>query len=146
MVHTHEHTHDDGHHDHPHPEGIARRHVCDALSAVPVLEPLVRLGMSLLDIGSGGGYPGLPLAAALPLGGVSLLDSVGKKARFLEVAGDAVARHALRPDWRRRNRRSTRWEPWPLAPPRPTTRTPWLACSATCGERHIFSHLKTDAC
>ncbi len=73
------------------PEAMALRHVCDALSAVPVLEPLVRPGVSLLDIGSGGGYPGLPLAAALPLGGVSLLDSVGKKARFLEVAGDAVS-------------------------------------------------------
>lgn len=73
------------------PEGMAVRHVADSLSAVPHLEPLLRPGMSLLDIGSGGGYPGLPLAAALPLGGVSLLDSVGKKARFLEVAGDAVA-------------------------------------------------------
>ncbi len=73
------------------PEGVAVRHVCDSLSAVPHLEGLVRPGMSLLDIGSGGGYPGLPLAAALPLGGVSLLDSVGKKARFLEAAGEAVA-------------------------------------------------------
>ena len=73
------------------PEGIAVRHVCDSLSAVPHLEPLVKPGTSLLDIGSGGGYPGLPLAAALPLGGVSLLDSVGKKSRFLEVAGDAVS-------------------------------------------------------
>lgn len=73
------------------PQGMAVRHVCDSLSAVPHLEPLARPGMSLLDIGSGGGYPGLPLAAALPLAGVSLLDSVGKKARFLEVAGAAVA-------------------------------------------------------
>ena len=73
------------------PEGMAVRHVCDSLSAVPHLEPLMKPGMSLLDIGSGGGYPGLPLAAALPLGGVSLLDSVGKKARVLEVAGEAVA-------------------------------------------------------
>lgn len=73
------------------PQAMALRHVCDSLSAVPLLERLVRPGMSLLDIGSGGGYPGLPLAAALPLGGVSLLDSVGKKARFLEVAGEAVA-------------------------------------------------------
>ena len=73
------------------PEGTALRHVCDSLSAVPVLQELVKPGVSLLDVGSGGGYPGLPLAAALPLGGVSLLDSVGKKARFLDVAGEAVA-------------------------------------------------------
>ncbi len=72
------------------PEDMATRHVCDSLSAVPYLGSMVRPGTRLLDIGSGGGYPGLPLAAALPLGSVSLLDSVGKKARFLGVAGAAV--------------------------------------------------------
>lgn len=73
------------------PTEIARRHVCDSLSAVPRLTELVGNGAKLLDIGSGGGYPGLPLAAALPLSRVGLLDSVGKKARFLGVAGAAVA-------------------------------------------------------
>jgi 16S rRNA (guanine527-N7)-methyltransferase len=73
------------------PAEVARRHVCDSLSAVPTLLGLERTSVSLLDIGSGGGYPGLPLAAALPLARVGLLDSVGKKARFLAVAGTAVA-------------------------------------------------------
>lgn len=72
------------------PSDVARRHVCDSLTAVPILEPSVPTGGSLLDIGSGGGYPGLPLAAALPLGRLGLLDSVAKKARFLGVAGAAV--------------------------------------------------------
>jgi 16S rRNA (guanine527-N7)-methyltransferase len=69
---------------------VARRHTCDSLSAVPVLSELTAASASLLDVGSGGGYPGLPLAAALPLSRVGLLDSVGKKARFLGVAGAAV--------------------------------------------------------
>ena len=73
------------------PAEVALRHTCDSLSAVPLLSGLVQPGASLLDIGSGGGYPGLPLAAALPLGRLGLLDSVGKKARFLGVAGAAVA-------------------------------------------------------
>lgn len=73
------------------PAEVARRHTCDSLSAVPLLAELVRPGATLLDVGSGGGYPGLPLAAALPLSRVGLLDSVGKKARFLGVAGTAVA-------------------------------------------------------
>jgi 16S rRNA (guanine527-N7)-methyltransferase len=73
------------------PADVARRHVCDALSAAPLLSGSVGRRASLLDVGSGGGYPGLPLAAALPLARVGLVDSVGKKARFLAVAGAAVA-------------------------------------------------------
>jgi 16S rRNA (guanine527-N7)-methyltransferase len=73
------------------PEMTARRHICDSLSVVPYLAEIVKPGMRLLDVGSGSGYPGLPLAAALPWARVHLLDSVQKKARFLEVAGSAVA-------------------------------------------------------
>ena len=72
-------------------DAIALRHVCDSLSAVACLSDVASPGSSLLDIGSGGGYPGLPLAAALPLGRLGLLDSVGKKARFLGVAAAAVS-------------------------------------------------------
>lgn len=72
------------------PAEVARRHVCDSLSVVPRLSELLPPGSALLDLGSGGGYPGLPLAAALPLARLALLDSVGKKARFLAVAGAAV--------------------------------------------------------
>lgn len=72
------------------PADIARRHVCDSLTAASWLTDRLRPGATLLDIGSGGGYPGLPLAAALPLARVGLLDSVGKKVRFLATAGAAV--------------------------------------------------------
>ncbi len=73
------------------PAAIARRHVCDSLSAAPPLAQLVEPGSSLLDVGSGAGYPGLPLAAALPWARVGLLDSIAKKARFLAVAAAAVS-------------------------------------------------------
>jgi 16S rRNA (guanine527-N7)-methyltransferase len=73
------------------PEGVARLHVIDALSAVPVLQGRLPRAPSILDLGSGGGYPGLPLALALPAGRLTLLDSVAKKARFLDV----VARMAM---------------------------------------------------
>ncbi len=46
---------------------------------------------SVLDLGSGGGYPGLPLAMSLPAGSLTLLDSVAKKVRFLDVLAGVAA-------------------------------------------------------
>ncbi len=72
-------------------EAIALEHVADSLTAVAVIEA-VELGRrpAILDLGSGAGYPGLPLGLALPAGRLTLVDSVAKKARFLQVAGDAA--------------------------------------------------------
>lgn len=72
-------------------EQIARGHVLDALLAVRALRDICGDSPSLLDLGSGGGYPGLPLAIALPTSRVALVDSIGKKAAFLRVAAAAVS-------------------------------------------------------
>ncbi|HEY4754091.1 MAG TPA: 16S rRNA (guanine(527)-N(7))-methyltransferase RsmG [Candidatus Limnocylindrales bacterium] len=70
------------------PADIARIHVLDSLAAVP---PLAALGARrLLDLGSGGGFPGIPLGAALDADRVLLVDSVGKKVRFLATVIEAV--------------------------------------------------------
>jgi 16S rRNA (guanine527-N7)-methyltransferase len=70
------------------PIDVARLHVADSLTAV---EPLRARGVkSLVDLGSGGGYPGLPLAVALPADRTLLVDSVGKKAAFLETVVEAT--------------------------------------------------------
>ena len=71
-------------------EQIARGHVLDALLAVSALREICGDKPSLLDLGSGGGFPGLPLAVALPAGRAALVDSIGKKAAFLRVVADAV--------------------------------------------------------
>jgi 16S rRNA (guanine527-N7)-methyltransferase len=70
------------------PEAIAIRHVADSLSAVSVLRRA--RSSSLLDLGSGGGYPGLPLALAVPIERTLLVESVAKKARFLDMAVAAL--------------------------------------------------------
>jgi 16S rRNA (guanine527-N7)-methyltransferase len=53
----------------------------DSLRAAPLLEGL---GDPIVDVGSGGGAPGIPLASALPDREVVLLDSQQRKCRFLE--------------------------------------------------------------
>jgi 16S rRNA (guanine527-N7)-methyltransferase len=60
-----------------------RQHVTDSLSAMPVLE---RFPGSIVDVGSGGGAPGLPLAAALPDREVTLLEASARKCDFLRRA------------------------------------------------------------
>jgi 16S rRNA (guanine527-N7)-methyltransferase len=70
------------------PADVARLHVLDSLSAVPLLR---RTGVrALLDLGSGGGFPGLPAAIALDADRALLVDSVGKKVRFLETVIEAL--------------------------------------------------------
>ena len=59
-------------------------HIDDALAVLPWLPALP--GMRLLDVGSGGGVPGIPLAIARADANVVLLDANGKKAAFLTQA------------------------------------------------------------
>jgi 16S rRNA (guanine527-N7)-methyltransferase len=63
------------------PDEVAEKHVLDSLAVVPVLP-----SGSLLDAGTGGGFPGIPVAIARPELEVTLVDSVQKKVAFLKSA------------------------------------------------------------
>jgi len=64
------------------PRAIRIRHFLDALSCAAVTGSLS--GQALIDVGSGAGFPGLPLKILYPDLRLTLVDSVAKKARFLE--------------------------------------------------------------
>ncbi|WP_341782379.1 16S rRNA (guanine(527)-N(7))-methyltransferase RsmG [Ectopseudomonas mendocina] len=62
------------------PDEMVSRHLLDSLSVVPFV---AEGGDNWLDVGSGGGMPGIPLAIMFPERRFTLLDSNGKKTRFL---------------------------------------------------------------
>lgn len=71
------------------PAAAWERHVLDALSLLPHLADLPS-GARVLDVGSGGGVPGLVVAIARPDLAVTLLEATRKKAAFLEAVARAV--------------------------------------------------------
>lgn len=70
------------------PDEIQRRHFLDALSCVQVTGDLN--GRSLIDVGTGAGFPGLPLKILCPALRLTLVESVAKKSRFLEAVAAAL--------------------------------------------------------
>lgn len=63
------------------PAEMVVRHILDSLAILPWVP-----GGSLLDVGAGAGLPGIPLAIANPGLDVTLVDSAGKKVRFMNHA------------------------------------------------------------
>ena len=63
------------------PAAMVPRHLLDSLAVLPWLAP-----GPLLDVGTGPGLPGIPIALAQPQRAVTLLESNGKKIRFLRQA------------------------------------------------------------
>jgi len=63
------------------PAGLAEKHLVDSLALLPE----VGAAATLLDVGSGAGLPGIPLAIALPSLEVTCCDTVAKKVAFVKA-------------------------------------------------------------
>lgn len=73
------------------PDEVVDRHLADSLTALDL--SAVRGAHRLADVGSGAGFPGLPLAIALPAARVDLLEAAGRKCEVIErlaVAADVA--------------------------------------------------------
>ncbi|GAB3382125.1 16S rRNA (guanine(527)-N(7))-methyltransferase RsmG [Lysobacter fragariae] len=68
------------------PREMVGKHLLDSLAMHPYVDAIARAGGSLADLGTGPGLPGIPLAIVKPGLRVTLVESNGKKARFMREA------------------------------------------------------------
>ena len=64
---------------------VIMKHFVDSVSLIQAVPDLAKKGYSLIDIGTGAGFPGLPLRVLEPSIRLTLLDSLNKRIQFLET-------------------------------------------------------------
>lgn len=69
-------------------EGLYLKHVLHSLSIATVID--FKPGTQIIDIGTGGGFPGIPLAIFFPEAQFHLVDSIAKKLKVIEGVKEAI--------------------------------------------------------
>lgn len=76
------------------PQAMLKQHMLDCLAVVPPLMQRIKQHeidkQRILDVGSGGGLPGVVLAICLPHWQIDCVDTVGKKAAFIQQAAASL--------------------------------------------------------
>ncbi len=69
-------------------QNLYERHILSSLSVAKVIR--FKAGTRIIDVGTGGGFPGIPLAILFPEVDFMLIDSVGKKIKVVEAVAQSV--------------------------------------------------------
>lgn len=81
--------------------GIVVKHFMDSLSVLAVLDPVAGAGYSVLDVGTGAGFPGMVLAIMRPGWRITLLESTRKKIDFLILVANELGLSNVQTVWGR---------------------------------------------
>ena len=69
-------------------EHLYEKHVLHSLSIAKIIQ--FKKGTKILDVGTGGGFPGIPLAILFPETNFYLIDSIGKKIKVVNAISDSL--------------------------------------------------------
>ena len=101
------------------PEKVAKLHLLDSLT---VLKAIDLAGKKVIDVGCGAGFPGVPLKIACPEMELTLLDSLGKRMKWLETVLPELGVEALCLTARAEEAVATRRESYDVATSRAVAR------------------------
>lgn len=126
------------------PSAVAQLHFLDSLALLNTAE---LDGRTLIDVGCGAGFPGVPLAIAVPGCRVTLLDSLGKRTDWLSRVLPALGVRAEVVNARAEDAVQTRRAQYDVATARAVARLPMLCelCLPFVKEGGVFLAMKGES-